>query len=69
MTLADEDTNIIPTDEGNRAILGNGAGQLVAKIATNAGDTTCGLKLQLIQDARVMILGMLFLWQCFFFKN
>ena len=66
MTLADEDTNIIPTDEGNRAILGNGAGQLVAKIATNVSGTTSGLKLQLIQDARVMIVGMLCLWQCFF---
>ena len=40
VTLADEDSNSIQADEVNKAILGNVAMQVVAKIETNASGTT-----------------------------
>ena len=52
VTLADEDTNSILTDNANRAIQGNEAmqvGQLVAKFATEASGTTRWTNLQSLQ--------------------
>ena len=43
MTLADEDSNLIPTDDVNRAIQGNVAMQVAppgSEIETNASGTT-----------------------------
>ena len=54
VTLADEDSNSIPADDVNRAILGNVAMQVAppgAKIETNASGTTWWRNLQLIQEA------------------
>ena len=40
VTLADEDNNSIPTDDVTRAILGNVAMHLVAKLETHASGNT-----------------------------
>ena len=56
VTLADEDSNLIPTDDVNRAILGNVATQVMphgAKLkpmlVTNSRSANCWPHLQLIQ--------------------
>ena len=53
MTLADEDNNSIPTDDVNRAIIGNVACKwrhMVAKLVTNASSSS-GVQLEPIQVA------------------
>ena len=59
VTLADEDSNSIPTDDVNRAILGNVAMQvaplytqfIVAKLETNSKSANCWPNLQLMPNA------------------
>ena len=55
MTLADEDTNSIPTAQANRAILDTAAMQLVATCATIASGITWWPNLQPIQVAPCLV--------------